>query len=102
MHAFALIGTAQSTTDTTGKIQIAEAACGQCRFGLKGGDCDLAVRIDGKAYFVDGTHIDNHGDAHAKDGFCNAIRKAEVRGKVVNDRFLLTYFKLLPATGKKE
>ena len=26
--------------------------------------CDLAVRIDGKSYFVEGTKIDEHGDAH--------------------------------------
>jgi hypothetical protein len=36
---------------------------------LKGYACDLAVRIDGKTYFVDGTSIDSHGDAHAEDGF---------------------------------
>jgi hypothetical protein len=29
-------------------------------------DCELAVRIDGKPYFVDGT-FDSHGDAHAND-----------------------------------
>ena len=52
--------------------------------------------IDGKAYFVDGTKIDDHGDAHAEDGFCEAIRKAEVQGKVVDGRFKATYFKLLP------
>ena len=31
--------------------------------------CDLAIRIDGKSYFVEGTKIDDHGDAHANDGF---------------------------------
>jgi hypothetical protein len=30
-------------------------------------DCELAVRIDGKPYFVDGTSLDSHGDAHAND-----------------------------------
>lgn len=78
------------------KIITAEASCGQCKFGLKGKSCDLAVRINGKAYFVDGTKIDDHGDAHAAEGFCNAIRKATVQGEVVNDRFKATYFKLLP------
>lgn len=81
--------------DTAKKVQIAVASCGQCQFGLKGKGCDLAVRINGKAYFVDGSHIDSHGDAHAKDGFCNAIRKAEVKGRVVNSRFIASYFKLI-------
>ncbi|MBC6605250.1 hypothetical protein H8B13_00305 [Hymenobacter sp. BT188] len=78
------------------KVMIVDASCGQCKLGLQGKECDLAVKIDGKAYFVDGTNIDSHGDAHAKDGFCSAIRKAEVQGEVVNNRFVATYFKLLP------
>ena len=78
------------------KPQIVEAACGQCQFDMKGYDCDLAVQIDGKSYFVDGTSIDSHGDAHADDGFCAAIRKAEVVGKIVDNRFKVTSFKLLP------
>lgn len=82
-------------------FQVVEAACGQCRLGLPGKDCNLAVRLNGKAYFVDGTTIDEHGDAHAADGFCQAIRKAEVKGTVVNDRFKVTEFKLLPVAPKK-
>lgn len=78
------------------KPQILEAACGQCQFDMKGHGCDLAVRIDGKSYFVDGTSIDAHGDAHADDGFCAAVRKAEVVGKIVDDRFKVTSFKLVP------
>jgi hypothetical protein len=78
------------------KSQIVEVSCGECQFGLKGKGCDLAVRIDGKSYFVDGTKIDDHGDAHAKDGFCEATRKAEVTGKIVDNRFKVTSFTLLP------
>ncbi len=78
------------------KIQIVEASCGECNFGLKGKSCDLAVKIDGKAYFVEGTKIDDHGDAHAKDGFCSAVRKAEVIGEIVDNKFKVSYFKLLP------
>lgn len=77
-------------------LQIVDASCGQCQFKMEGKSCDLAVRINNKLYFVDGTHIDSHGDAHAKNGFCEKIRKAEVRGSVVNNRFLVSYFKLLP------
>jgi hypothetical protein len=82
--------------DSAKRIQVVEASCGECQFGLKGTSCDLAVRIKGKSYFVDGTAIDEHGNAHAKDGFCKAVRKAEVQGEIVNNRFKATYFKLLP------
>lgn len=80
------------------KIQIVEASCGQCQFGMEGKSCDLAVRMDGKSYFVEGTSIDAHGDAHAKDGFCTSIRKAEVIGTIQNNKFVVTRFKLLPLT----
>jgi len=91
-----------ATPDPNKKTQVVETACGECQFKLAGKGCDLAVRIDGKAYFVDGTDIDSHGDAHAKDGFCNAVRKAEVQGNLVSDRFKVTYFKLLKEAEKKE
>lgn len=85
-----------SVPDSKKKIQVLESACGQCKFEMKEKKgCDLAVRIDGKAYFVEGTKIDEHGDAHAADGFCEAIRKAEVQGELVNDKFKVTYFKLV-------
>ena len=87
--------------DPAKPLTVAEASCGQCQFGLKGKGCDLAVRINGKAYFVDGTKIDEHGDAHAKDGFCEAIRKAQVQGDVVNNRYKVSYFKLLPEPAKQ-
>lgn len=80
----------------TSKVQTVEASCGQCQFGMEGKSCDLAVRIDGKPYFVEGTSIDAHGDAHAKDGFCASIRKAEVIGTLKNNKFVVTSFKLLP------
>ncbi|MBN8880396.1 MAG: hypothetical protein J0I32_22820 [Sphingobacteriales bacterium] len=89
------------TPDPSKKIDTLEAACGICQLGLKGDDCALAVRVDGKAYYVDGTHIDSHGDAHAKDGFCNMIRKAEVQGVLTGDKYKVTYFKLLPAPSPK-
>ena len=91
-----------STPDPNKKVQVVETACGECQFKLTGNGCDLAVRIDGKAYFVDGTDIDSHGDAHANDGFCKAVRKAEVQGEIANDRFKVTYFKLLKEAEKKE
>lgn len=91
--------------DSTKKVEVVETACGQCQFGLSGKGCNLAVRINGKAYFVDGTDIDSHGDAHASDGFCNAVRKASVQGAVVNNRYNVSWFQLAaikPAEKKKE
>ena len=79
------------------KTFIAEASCGQCKFELKNQKgCDLAIKIDDKSYFVDGAHIDDFGDAHDESiGFCNTVRKVEVTGKIVNDRFLATSFKVV-------
>lgn len=88
-------GSESTAPDPSKKLQVVEAACGECQFGMEGKSCDLAVKIDGKSYFVDGTAIDDHGDAHARDGFCNRIRKAEVQGEVVNGRFKASYFKLM-------
>ncbi len=88
----------QPPVATTPVVQemVVEAACGECLFELAGDGCDLAVRIDGKAYFVDGTDIDDHGDAHADDGFCNAVRQALVQGSIENGRYVATSFELLP------
>jgi len=81
--------------DSVKQIYLVEAACGECQFRMKGNSCDLAIRMNGVVYFVDGTKIDDHGDAHAKNGFCNAIRKAQVQGEIKEGRFVATYFKLL-------
>ena len=79
------------------KVQIVEASCGQCQFGLKTQKgCDLAVRIDGEAYFVDGAHIDDYGDAHdEKIGLCNAIRKAKVKGKIEDNKYKVSSFEII-------
>ena len=86
---------AQSTLskqlDPTKKVLIVEASCGQCQFKMKGKGCTLAVKIDGKSYFVDKAHIDDYGDAHSNMGFCNAIRKAKVQGEVVGDKFVASF-----------
>jgi len=76
--------------------QVVDIACGECQFKMKGKDCELAVKIDGKPYFVDGKGIDDFGDAHGEHGFCNAVSKAEVSGEIVNNRFKATSIKLLP------
>lgn len=76
------------------KDRIVEASCGECQFEMDGKSCDLAVKIDGKAYFVEGIKIDDYGDAHAHNGFCNAVRKAKVTGEIKNDKFIATSFTL--------
>ena len=92
----------QKAPDPNKKVQEVEASCGQCKFGLKAKGCTLAVRVDGKAYFVEGTSIDQHGDAHAEDGFCNKIRKAKVQGEVVKETFVATYFQLVAEEERKK
>ena len=79
------------------ETKVVELSCGQCQFGLTSqGACDLAVRFDNQAFFVDGADIDDFGDAHDKDtGFCEAIRKAEVEGELIGDRFKTNKVKLL-------
>ena len=99
-----LLFTAANAQDTTNKklvfnpkspVYEVAASCGTCMFKMKGKECLLAVKFKGKNYFVDGTGIEDHGDAHDKEGFCNAIKKANVQGSVVGDRFLVTYFELI-------
>ncbi|RYD90463.1 MAG: hypothetical protein EOP50_15930, partial [Sphingobacteriales bacterium] len=57
---------AQTTTTVAAvpavEKKIVEASCGKCKFGMAGDDCALAVRINNKAYYVDGSDIDQHGD----------------------------------------
>jgi hypothetical protein len=102
MPSFAQNNEMETQPDSTKKILIVDASCGQCQFHMAGKGCDLAIRIKGKTYFVDGTSIDDHGDAHAKDGFCESVRKAKVQGEIVDNRFKATYFKLITPAEKKD
>jgi len=74
---------------------VVEASCGQCRLDLPGEGCDLAIRVDGATFFVRGTGIDDHGDSHAEDGFCNAVRSARVSGRVEDGVFVAETFELV-------
>lgn len=76
--------------------QIVEISCGQCQFGLNTQEgCDLAIRVDGKSYFVDGAHIDDFGDAHdMNSGFCEVIRTANISGELIEGRFQATSIEL--------
>lgn len=88
--------TTGSKTNVVKEIQVAEVSCGKCKFGMDARTCSMAIRLDGKTYFVDGVSMDDYGDAHAHDGMCNAIRKAEVEGELADSRYKATSIKLLP------
>ena len=75
--------------------EIVEASCGECQFGMPGDGCNLAIRWEGQVFFVDGTGIDDHGDAHAESGFCNSIRPARVSGLLVQGRLAADKFALI-------
>jgi hypothetical protein len=94
--ALILTGCATRPTTRVTNPTVVDAACGECLFGLPGKGCDLAVRIDGRSYYVDGINMDSLGDAHAKDGMCEVIRRAKVTGEVRKGRFFASSFELLP------
>ena len=70
------------------------ASCGMCNFGMRNKSCSLAIQINEKGYDVKGTKIDDHGDSHAHNGFCNAVRIAEVSGKIKKNKFIADTFVL--------
>jgi len=82
--------------------QVVEASCGECQFDMEGDGCDLAVRIDGKGYYVDGAKMGDYGDAHGNDGMCGIIRKAKVTGEIKDGRFAATAFELLSRDDESE
>jgi hypothetical protein len=85
----------QLVFNSSKKTYFLEASCGTCMFKMEGNGCNLAVKYNNTSYYVKGTDIDDHGDAHDTTGFCNAIRKAKVQGTVKDGKFLVTYFELL-------
>jgi len=86
---------AEKASENSSKWIKVEASCSICKFDMEGNDCELAIRFeDGLTYLVEGTHIDAHGDAHAEDGFCNAIREAKVIGMVKDGVFVAEELKL--------
>ena len=86
-----------SCTEKKEITQVTEISCGQCNFELDSENgCSLAVKIDDKAYFVDGFNINDFGDAHDENiGFCNVVRKGEVTGFIENERFVASAITLV-------
>lgn len=82
-------GSESSTQSVVLQDRFVDASCGQCQLDLPGSGCDLAIAFDGSAYYVIGSHIDDHGDAHGPDGLCNAVRRARVTGRLVDGRVMV-------------
>lgn len=79
--------------DSSHEFYKAVASCGSCNFKMKGKGCFLAIQLNGKNYFVQGAGIDDFGDAHDKEGFCNSIRNVTIQGDIKEDNFILSYLK---------
>jgi hypothetical protein len=92
----------KSKPDPEKNMMEVEAGCGMCMFGLKDKDCLLSIRTGEKVFHVKGTNIDDHGDAHSENGFCNATQLAKVQGKAKGNSFVVTYFQLIPNTAKQK
>ena len=62
-------------------------SCGMCNFNSKDKNCTLAIKVGRNILPVVGVDIDAHGNSHAKDGYCNVIKKAYVEGRVRGNSF---------------
>ena len=62
-------------------------SCGMCNFMNGDNDCALAIKVGSKVFSVKGVGIYDHGDSHAKDGYCNVIKKVYVEGRVRGKSF---------------
>lgn len=90
--------TAPAPTDATPAVsqdvaeQTLEVACAGCIFKMEGAEgCELAAKIDGKAYLVSGASFDAHST-----GLCDASKQADAAGKIEGDKFIVTKMELKP------
>jgi hypothetical protein len=90
---FSSCATSKRNRDIEG---IYEIACGKCIYDMTGDECDLAILIDEKHYYVEGSGVSDHGDEHADDGLCETSRKAQVKGKINYGIFKAEYVKIIP------
>ena len=81
----------------TGNIEgFVIASCGMCNFGYKKSrGCSLTIKIGDAIYPVEGTSINDHGDAHSEEGMCSAIRVAYASGKIKKNKFYSDFFTLI-------
>lgn len=91
-----IISSSCATSRINKEVQgVYEIACGKCIFDMTGDECDLAVLINEKHYYVEGSHIDDHGDAHTENGLCNTSRKAQIKGVVKFGVFVAEYINII-------
>ena len=86
------------STETKGLVETVPAnkfikgnvmvSCGMCNFMTNDNDCSMAIKVGKGVYNVSGVSIDEHGDSHATDGYCNVIKKVYVEGRVSGNRFI--------------
>jgi hypothetical protein len=70
--------------------QTLEVGCGGCIFNMEGAQgCQLAAKIDGKAYLVSGASFDAHST-----GLCSASKQADVAGTIKDGKFVVTKMEL--------
>ena len=62
-------------------------SCGMCNFMNGDNNCALTIKVGRDILSVKGVGIDDHGDSHAKDGYCNVIKKVYVEGRVRGKTF---------------
>ena len=58
-----------------------------CNFMNGDNDCALAIKVGRDVLSLKDVGIDDHGDSHAKDGYCNVIKKVYVEGRVRGKTF---------------
>ena len=65
-------------------------SCGMCNFMTNDNNCSMAIKVGTGVYNVTGVNINDHGDSHAMDGYCNVIKKLYVEGRVSGKNFIPT------------
>ena len=100
--ALGLIACTAASTDQASDLHAStmsvEVGCASCIYEMEGvEDCELAARIDGKAYLVELKGFDAHGA-----GLCAGTKTAVVTGAIEGDRFHATSLELVEDEGGHE
>ena len=96
--ALGLIACTGAASDLHVSTMTLEVGCASCIYEMEGvEDCELAARIDGKAYLVELEGFDAHGA-----GLCAGAKSAVVTGAIEGDRFHATSLELAEDEGGHE